>query len=142
MLKDRKIDFICIAAILAACIMAALFLSGEKIGITPLSSEPGYSSRLFDDSHVHHIDIQTDDWDAFLETASEEEYTECNLSIDGETFSSVGLRAKGNNSLRLVEEYGLDRYSLKIEFDHFQDGIPITGLTSSLLTRPSRIIPT
>ena len=37
MLKDRKIDFICIAAILAACIMAALFLSGEKIGITPLS---------------------------------------------------------------------------------------------------------
>ena len=128
MLKDRKIDFICIAAILAACIMAALFLSGEKIGITPLSSEPGYSSHLFDDSHVHHIDIQTDDWDAFLETASEEEYTECNLSIDGETFSSVGLRAKGNNSLRLVEEYGLDRYSLKIEFDHFQDGNTYYGL--------------
>ena len=58
MLKDRKIDFICIAAILAACIMAALFLSGEKIGITPLSSEPGYSSHLFDDSHVHHIAAQ------------------------------------------------------------------------------------
>lgn len=128
MLKDQKIDFICITAILAACIMAALFLSGEKIGITPLSSEPGYSSRLFDDSHVHHIDIQTDDWDAFLETALEEEYTECNLSIDGETFSSVGLRAKGNNSLRLVEEYGLDRYSLKIEFDHFQDGNTYYGL--------------
>ena len=128
MLKDQKIDFICITAILAACIMAALFLSGEKIGITPLSSEPGYSSRLFDDSHVHHIDIQTDDWDAFLETALEEEYTECNLSIDGETFSSVGLRAKGNNSLRLVNEYGLERYSLKIEFDHFQDGNTYYGL--------------
>ena len=40
--------------------------------------------------------------------------------IDGEAFSNVGLRAKGNNSLRLTEKYGLDRYSLKIEFDHYQ----------------------
>ena len=52
----------------------------------------------------------------------------CDVEIDGEVFSSVGLRAKGNNSLRLVNEYGLERYSLKIEFDHFQDGNTYYGL--------------
>ena len=34
----------------------------------------------------------------------------------------MSLRAKGNNSRRLTEKYGLDRYSLKIEFDHFAYG--------------------
>ena len=40
----------------------------------------------------------------------------------------MGLRAKGNNSLRLTEEYGLARYSLKLEFDHYVDGGNYHGL--------------
>ena len=40
----------------------------------------------------------------------------------------VGLRAKGSNSRRLTEKYGLDRYSLKIEFDHYQTGGSYHGL--------------
>ena len=40
----------------------------------------------------------------------------------------MGLRAKGNNSLRLTEEYGLSRYSLKLEFDHYVDGGNYYGL--------------
>lgn len=128
MLKHKYTDRICIIIAAAACIIAALFLSGDKLGITPVSSVPEYSVRIFDDSYVHHIDIQIDDWDKFLEEAPEEEYTECDVEIDGELFTSIGLRAKGNNSRRLVEEYGLDRYSLKIEFDHFQDGNTYYGL--------------
>ena len=38
------------------------------------------------------------------------------------------LRAKGNNSLSLTEEYGLSRYSLKLEFDHFNQGGNYYGL--------------
>ena len=128
MLKHKYTDLICIIIAAAACIIAALFLSGDKLGITPVSSVPEYSVRIFDDSYVHHIDIQIDDWDKFLEEAPEEEYTECDVEIDGELFTSIGLRAKGNNSRRLVEEYGLDRYSLKIEFDHFQEGNTYYGL--------------
>ena len=128
MLKHKYTDRICIIIAAAACIIAALFLSGDKLGITPVSSVPEYSVRIFDDSYVHHIDIQIDDWDKFLEEAPEEEYTECDVEIDGELFTSIGLRAKGNNSRRLVEEYGLDRYSLKIEFDHFQEGNTYYGL--------------
>ena len=128
MLKHRYTDIICITAAVAACVLAVLFLSAEQLGIRAASSAPEYSRRLFDDSYVHTLDIRIGDWDAFLSAATEENYTECDVEIDGEVFSSVGLRAKGNNSLRLVNEYGLERYSLKIEFDHFQDGNTYYGL--------------
>ena len=128
MLKHRYTDIICITAVVAACVLAVLFLSAEQLGIRAASSAPEYSRRLFDDSYVHTLDIRIGDWDAFLAAATEENYTECDVEIDGEVFSSVGLRAKGNNSLRLVNEYGLERYSLKIEFDHFQDGNTYYGL--------------
>ena len=128
MLKHRYTDIICITVAVAACVLAVLFLSAEQLGIRAASSAPEYSRRLFDDSYVHTLDIRIGDWDAFLAAATEENYTECDVEIDGEVFSSVGLRAKGNNSLRLVNEYGLERYSLKIEFDHFQDGNTYYGL--------------
>ena len=72
MLKHKYTDRICIIIAAAACIIAALFLSGDKLGITPVSSVPEYSVRIFDDSYVHHIDIQIADWDKFLEEAPEE----------------------------------------------------------------------
>ena len=52
----------------------------------------------------------------------------CTVVIDGEEFYQVGLRAKGNNSLSLTEEYGLSRYSLKLKFDHYVDGGSYHGL--------------
>lgn len=80
-----------------------------------------YEDKLFDKSYVHTIDIQMEDWEGFLETAADEKYSSCDLVIDGETFENAAIRAKGNNSRRLTEKYGLDRYSLKIEFDHYYD---------------------
>ena len=77
---------------------------------------------------MHTLDIQTEDWPSFIETAEKEEYISCTVKIDGETFHQVGLRAKGNNSLRLTEEYGLSRYSLKLEFDQFLEGGNYYGL--------------
>ena len=73
MLKHRYIDRICIILTVAACIGAAVFLMGEKLGITPLSSVPEYSVRLFDDSYVHHIDLRVENWKLFLEEAPEED---------------------------------------------------------------------
>lgn len=113
---------------IAAVILTALFMQGESLGIQPVSSSPEYESRLFDDSRVHTIDLQIDDWNTFLEAAPSETYFQCDVVIDGEWFPDTGLRAKGNNSRRLVEEYGLERYSLKLEFDHFQKGNSYYGL--------------
>ena len=94
---------------IAAVILTALFMQGESLGIQPVSSSPEYEGRLFDDSRVHTIDLQIDDWNTFLEAAPSETYFQCDVVIDGERFPDTGLRAKGNNSRRLVEEYGLER---------------------------------
>ena len=48
--------------------------------------------------------------------------------IDGESFGNVGLRAKGNTSLTQVESYGNNRYSFKLEFDHYESGQTYHGL--------------
>lgn len=128
MVNHKYIDRICIGAAALAAILTILLLFGERLGIPKASANPGYAARLFDDSRVHHIDIQLDDWGAFIADAQEEEYAACNVEIDGEVFHQVGLRAKGNNSLRLTEEYELCRYSLKLEFDHFLDGGNYYGL--------------
>ena len=128
MLKHKWIDGICLLAVLAAVLVAVLLMNGEKLGIQKASAMPGYVHRLFDDSRVHTIDIQMEDWDGFLETALEEAYSPCTVVIDGEVFERVGIRAKGNNSLRLTEKYGLSRYSLKLEFDQYADGNSYYGL--------------
>lgn len=126
--QHRHIDWICVGAAALAALLALLLMFGEQLGIPKASANPGYATRLFDDSRVHTVDIQIEDWDAFLEGAEEEAYEACTVEIDGETFRNVGIRAKGNNSLRLTEEYGLSRYSLKLEFDQFQDGGNYHGL--------------
>lgn len=122
MLKHQKIDWICAAVMALAAAAAVLFMNGEKLGLIPASSSPGYESRLFDKSKVHQVEILIEDWEGFLQSAPQEEYHPCTIRIDGESFANVGLRAKGNNSRRLTERYGLDRYSLKVEFDHYTSG--------------------
>ena len=128
MVKHKYIDWICIGAAVLAALLALLLMFGEQLGIPKASANPGYVTRLFDDSRVHTIDIQIEDWGTFIENAKSEEYVACTVEIDGEEFHHIGLRAKGNNSLRLTEEYGLSRYSLKLEFDQFLDGGNYYGL--------------
>lgn len=122
MLKHRYTDRICIGVMSCAVLLTVLFMNGESLGLVPASSVPGYQTRLFDKTRVHTVDILLEDWEAFLDTAEEEAYTACTLVIDGERFSGAGLRVKGNNSRRLTEKYGHDRYSLKVEFDHYTYG--------------------
>ena len=113
----RRIVHALEAGIAALVLVVAFAAFGRSLGIVPASSQPAYLSRLLDDSRVHTIDIQMADWDGFVGLASEESYTYCDLVVDGERFEGAGIRVKGNNSRTLVREYGLERYSLKVEFD-------------------------
>lgn len=88
----------------------------------------GYENRIFDQSKVHSIDIVTDDWEGFLETCEREEYAPCTVVIDGEAFKNVGIRGKGNTSLRSVESLGSSRYSFKLEFDQYDGTSSYHGL--------------
>ena len=118
--------FLCTASLFILLIV--LLISGGEPEPSEAGSPPAYASKLFDDSRIHTIDIQIDDWGGFVRNAAKEEYVSCDVTIDGEAFRYVGLRAKGNNSLHLTEDYGLYRYSLKLEFDQYRDGGSYYGL--------------
>ena len=127
MSTHRNIDRICCVVLIFTLLITALFLWSDKLGIQNVSAAE-YESALFDTSKVHTIDIEMDDWDGFLENCTDEEYEECAVTVDGEKYAGVGIRAKGNTSLSSVAAYGNDRYSFKIEFDHYDSGISYYGL--------------
>ncbi|MGI5959502.1 MAG: CotH kinase family protein [Massiliimalia sp.] len=128
MSTHRYINRICCGVLAVILILTIVLMNGEKLGIEPLSSSTAYESRLFDTTKVHTIEIVMDDWDSFLETCENEEYSDCSVVIDGESYHNVGIRAKGNTSLSTVSAYGNDRYSFKIEFDHYDSTKSYYGL--------------
>lgn len=107
---------------------AALLWKGSAAGSNDSVKDAEYAELLFDDSRVHTIDIQMEDWERFLEEAPREEYVPCTLVVDEEIYKQVGIRAKGNNSKKLITKYGWDRYSLKIKFDRYVSGRNYHGL--------------
>src|SRR5699024_3910130 len=128
MIRHKRINQLCIRAMALAVVLTVFLYVGEDLGIRRASAAPEYAFGLFDVSRVHTVDLQVEDWAQFLAEAPMEEYVRCTVVIDGEAFHQVGLRAKGNNSRRLTEEYGLARYSLKLGFDHYVDGGSYHGL--------------
>lgn len=128
MLKHKYMDGICLIIFSIALFAVIFFYFGERLGLRHAETEQPYVDKIFDDSYVHSIDLQVENWEAFLESASGEEYQSCDITIDGECFENVGLRVKGNNSKNLVEKYGHERYSLKVEFDHYSSEMNYYGL--------------
>ncbi|MGM9521772.1 MAG: CotH kinase family protein [Oscillospiraceae bacterium] len=128
MSTHKHIDRICVAAVILSLLLTILFMNGEALGLQSSGKVTGYENRLFDISTVHTIDIVMDDWDSFIETCESEEYSICTVVIDGESCKNVGIRGKGNTSLSSVSSMGSDRYSFKIEFDHYDSTKSYHGL--------------
>ena len=128
MSAHKNIDRICIVITAIAIVLAFIFCNGQALGIRTIAHAIGYENRLFDHSKVHTIDIVINDWDGFIEGCESEEYSACNVIIDGEAMKNVGIRAKGNTSLSSVRNMNSSRYSFKIEFDQFENGKTYHGL--------------
>ncbi len=128
MSTHKAIDKICCVVLALTLLLTVLFLNGESLGLKKASSVMGYESKLFDTSKVHTINIVMDDWDSFVENCQSEEYAECTVVIDDETYQNVAIRGKGNTSLTQVASYGNNRYSFKIEFDHYDSSNTYYGL--------------
>lgn len=128
MSTHKYIDKICCVIVVLSLILTVLFMNAQSFGVAEASKVKGYETRLFDASAVHAIDIVMDDWDSFIDTCTNEEYALCSVVIDNETYKNVAIRAKGNTSLTQVDSYGNDRYSFKIEFDHYDSTKSYYGL--------------
>ena len=128
MAARKHIEVVCWVVVALTLAVTVIFLNGQSLGLEATAASLGYEERLFDTGTVHAIDIAMDDWEGFLEGCTDEEYVLCSLTIDGETYANVAIRAKGNTSLTQVASYGNDRYSFKVEFDHYDSGMTYHGL--------------
>ncbi|WP_342565762.1 CotH kinase family protein [Paenibacillus sp. FSL R7-0345] len=66
------------------------------------------------------ITIDPDDFQDMLDNASAEEYKAASVEYNGIKMDNIGIRTKGNLSLRsVVQMSDSDRYSFKISFDEY-----------------------
>ena len=128
MSTHKYIDRVCALALALTLAVTVLFMGGKALGLQAAARGLGYEERLFDAGRVHTLDIIMDGWEDFLSGCEDKEYAACTLVIDGEACRNVAIRAKGNSSLSTVSSYGNNRYSFKVEFDHYDDANTYYGL--------------
>lgn len=128
---------------IAAVVLALLFLAGllwyylvmVLSGTATSGKSMPYEKSLFGTDSVLSVDIRMDE-DAFQEMiadASEETYVSCDVAVNGTTYYNVGIRPKGNSSLTQVIDSGSERFSFKLEFDHYVKGQSLYGLDKLIL---------
>lgn len=130
MTKHKNTSLISIIITVAMLAVTVLFIFGESLGLTAAHTQPAYAGSLFSTDRVHTIDIviSEDDWQDMLDNATAEEYYLANVVIDGNAVKNVGLRTKGNSSLSSIASSDSDRYSFKVEFDHYIGSQTYKGL--------------
>lgn len=131
-----KLIAVVMAAAVCLCLCAVAFSSQitEALGDTGISME--YETELFDTDSILTVNILMDetDWNDMLANATAEEYYQCDVEINGTTFYRVAIRPKGNTSLTsIASDPTTDRYSFKLEFDHYVDGQTCFGLDKLIL---------
>ena len=131
-----KIIAVVMAVAVCLCLCAVAFSSqiAAAVGNTGISTE--YETELFDTSSILTVNILMDeaDWNDMLENATAEEYYQCDVEVNGTTFYRVAIRPKGNTSLTsIASDPTTDRYSFKLEFDHYVDGQTCFGLDKLIL---------
>lgn len=129
-----------VAVLMALAVILCLVASGFSQQIQAVYGNSAvtmeYETKLFDTDEIMDIDIlmDEDDWNDMLENAISEEYYSCDVVVNGKTFYSVGIRPKGNTSLSsIASDPDTDRYSFKLEFDHYIEGQTCYGLDKLIL---------
>ena len=128
MVKNKNI---LLAAILLTALFGTVMFALPSWQLEESSGGQTYKQTVFNQSKVTEVDIQLPekDLEKILETPLEEEVVEADVVIGGKKVSSVGLRTKGNLTLRSVAQMeNSDRYSWKLDFDYYQEGQSLDGL--------------
>ena len=131
-----KIIAVVMAVAVCLCLCAVAFSSQIAAAMGDMGISMEYEAELFDTSSILTVNILMDDadWNAMLENSTAEEYYQCDVEINGTTFYRVGIRPKGNTSLTsIASDPTTDRYSFKLEFDHYVDGQTCFGLDKLIL---------
>jgi len=134
MSTHKHFDKICCCIIIFSLLLTSLLMYAGYTGKFQQGTDSNqkvtmeYENKIFDTSRVHQINIEMSNWEEFLADCQSEEYYACDVTIDQDMYKNVAIRGKGNTSLTHVESYGNNRYSFKIEFDHYNESSTYYGL--------------
>ena len=117
--------------IAAASLTLALFLSGcslVDIAASSNSVTAGVTDNVLDESKLHTIGVEVDEaaLKEMIQTyldQGDKEWIKATVTIDGETFQDVGIKLKGNSSLRQITvDTPAQELPLRIRLDKYVDG--------------------
>lgn len=131
-----KIIGVMMAAAVALCFWMLAFSQEVVETLGGVRVPMAYEEALFDTEEPLQIDIRMaqGQWEEMLENAMTEEYYSCDVVINDQKVCNVGIRPKGNTSLSAIAmDPDLDRYSFKLEFDHYVEGQTCLGLDKLIL---------
>jgi spore coat protein H len=133
--------FLCICSIsimitMVGCEAAEPITSIENSEVpstTQISEEDEYiATKVFPKDEVIDvkITIAEDDFQSMLDNASAEEMMTASVDYNGIIIDNVGIRTKGNLSLRsVVSMTDSDRYSFKLSFDEYLYSQNLSGIS-------------
>ncbi|MBH0129390.1 CotH kinase family protein [Salinibacterium sp. NK8237] len=139
---DRKKLF----GVVSTTVVLTLTLASCSVGTNDTAGSAGTTdfvnvslttdtSSFFDSSVVHSIelDVDSDEVLAMVETyldSGEKEWLEATVVIDGTTYEQVGIKLKGNSSLRgVTADTPVEELPWRIRLDKYVDGQSIEGVT-------------
>ncbi len=132
---DKIIAVMMALAVLATGIVTYLVQTNpETVEAFAYIAQCSYEN-LFNQYEVMEVDIaiSEENWEDILANPLAEEYKACDVTVNGKTYANVAIRTKGNTSLSQVASSESDRYSFKIEFDHYDSGQSLEGLDKLVL---------
>ncbi len=134
MIASRRVVLASITALaLGGCAVTSDQPAVSTTSVTTAAETVADGSGIWDASAVHaiSIDVDTSALTAMIDTyqeTSEKEWIEATVTIDGQSFERVGLRLKGNSSLRGVsDDAEPGDLPWLIRLDKYVDGQEIDG---------------
>ena len=97
--------------------------------------EKEYPEALFRLGEISTVELEMPEatWQTLIKKASDKDYYECAVTINGERFDNVAIRTKGASSLDDVQLMKSDRYSFTLKLNKYEKGQDYHGLSKLLL---------
>ncbi len=104
-LSASGLAFLAVAGLAACSAVDPVAAAGSSSGSSGSSASSAETSAFWDSDEVHtiSIDYDQDAYDAMIQTyldSEEKDWITATVTIDGVTYENVGLKLKGNSSLR------------------------------------------
>lgn len=137
MIRKKWLDIVAVTGIVLSLMFTIVLTYFPHVfALEPKGVHMKYETELFNKNQIITIDILMNDkdWEDMLENSLKEEYYCCDVVVNGVTYYNVGIRPKGNTSLSQVASSDTtDRYSFKLEFDHYDSTQTCMGLDKLVL---------